>query len=167
MRALSYADLREFPEHTAERMMVSYGSKLLLSATHGTEPPEWPVPHHREPRQYIPKPRARRPARHRSEPGPIARAIMHDAATAFGINAADLNSDNRSPVLVYARAVVIRLLRDRLNPDGTPRFSTAMIGDYLHRDHSTVCHALSRFEDYCRFKPQVRDVYEALRRCAA
>lgn len=161
MRPLLYTNLSEFSPAIAERMMMRYGSALLLHRTNGTAPPEWPVPRYRKP-PSPPKPRS--PSVRRAPvPNAAVRQIIADVAEAFGITEAELLGKGRLPHMVNARSVVVRLLRDRKRQDGEHIYPTTVIGAFLDRDHSTVCYALRHFDDRRRHHPLVGKVYEALR----
>lgn len=99
-----------------------------------------------------------------TSPHPAAvREIIAKVAEAFGFTPDVLTSDRKFIAAVHARAVAIRLIRDRTWENGEHKHSTTTIGRYFGRDHSTVCHALSHFPDYCRHHPEVGEIYEALR----
>jgi chromosomal replication initiation ATPase DnaA len=47
---------------------------------------------------------------------------------------------------------------------GAHRLSLPQIAKMVNRlDHTTICHALSQFDVYCRYDPEVRAVYAALK----
>lgn len=167
---LPLSQLREIPDELANRMMVAHGSRMLLRALQGEPEPPVALPPLiiRRPRQ----PKRRHPyiaVRARPEaalPTPV-RAIMQAVADSFEITLEDLRGPGRGKCLVYARAVAFRLIRNREYPHGEPRYSLPRIGSFFGRDHSTVCHAMDHFDDYCRHQPEVAAVYESLREMAA
>lgn len=61
----------------------------------------------------------------------------------FGINEADVFGKSKSPEFVSARYVFCQILYSK----GLLRNKTA-IGKLMDRDHSTVCNALKRHEDF-------------------
>lgn len=155
---ISLAVLRSYyPDEVAFRIMVREGSAELLRALRG------------EPR--LPDKRAlRRRVRHKTDKAPKVKAvppepvrrILADVAGALDITVEELTGRRRWPILVDARAVAIKLIRERVGPDGEPKYSTPRIGAFLNRDHSTVLHALDNLDIYFRRSPEIKAVYEAL-----
>lgn len=87
---------------------------------------------------------------------PSASHLIHAVARAFYIAPADLTGGKRNKVLVAARAVIAKLLRER-NPDvwSYPKIARA-IG---RKDHSTVINLIDTWEQRCRQIPAMRQVY--------
>jgi chromosomal replication initiation ATPase DnaA len=92
-----------------------------------------------------------------------AREMIAAVANEFGLAPEDITSKSRAAKHVIARAVVIRLLRDRKRGNGEHAFSTPQIGWLLGRDHSTICHSLDQFGDYISRSPKAEQVYSDLR----
>jgi len=95
------------------------------------------------------------------EPPHLARAVgnelLRDVARCFGLTVADLKGRGRDTMLVQARSVCARLLRDR-------GLSYPHVGRILGgRDHSTIIHALDQFGMYCNANAMVRDTYQLMR----
>jgi chromosomal replication initiation ATPase DnaA len=94
----------------------------------------------------------------------LGKGVVLATAAAFDQTYKALIGKERSTQLVLARSVAARLLRDQVWSNGTPRFSYPQIGRLLgSRDHSTICHAISRFDYYCEHYPRIVPIYEALR----
>lgn len=110
----------------------------------------------RRKRRYVPM--AQRPVF--DAPATI-RKIINDVADAFGIPPEWMISADRSQEAVHARAVAIRLVRDRTWQNGEPRHSTTAIGRFFKREHSTICHTLRMFEIYAR-RQGVSEIYRRL-----
>lgn len=153
--------LSGIPDQLGNRMMMVHGSRALLRALNG-EPEEAPSP--------VPlriKRDGRNPYVPVSNRPPLAvpkvvRKIIEQTAEAFEVHPDEMWGGNKVRPLVLARAVAIRLIRDRAWESGAPKHSTTTIGRYLRRDHSTICHALEHFDDYAKQWPEVAEVYERL-----
>jgi len=91
--------------------------------------------------------------------GSSAKLLVHAVAKAFYIAPDDLLSDRRNKVLVAARAVIAKLLRER-NSDvwSYPKIARA-IG---RKDHSTVINLIDTWEQRCRQIPAMREVYKMM-----
>jgi chromosomal replication initiation ATPase DnaA len=63
--------------------------------------------------------------------------VIENVAKRYGLNAADLTSESRSQYVLKARWQAIRELHDL-------GLSSVEIGYLLHRDHTTILHALKR-----------------------
>lgn len=164
---LNSGELQGIPERTANRMMMVRGSGMLLRAIRGEPEPD-------EPPACLAVREKPRPRKHQAPyipvqarptiPAPMAvRAVIDAAAEAFGLEPEQLLGRGKRRAVLMARAVAIRLIRDRTWENGEPRHSTPTIGGYFGRDHSTVCWALEHFETYCRQFPAVGEIYEKLR----
>lgn len=165
---LTCAQLSGIPEELANRMMMRHGSTRLLRALHGEPEPVEPV----EP-VAAPLPTRRLPSRHRAPYVPVAerdptplpmavRKILAAVAEAFNVSRDDLTGKARGRYMVVARVIAIRLIRNRTNKDGLPIHSATTIGGYFGRDHSTILHALDRFEVYCRQYPEAERIYREI-----
>jgi hypothetical protein len=95
-------------------------------------------------------------------PEPV-RDILNAAAAQFGLSLELLLSKRKWRELVLARAVAIRLIRDRRWQNGAHRHSLPQIALYMNRDHSTIKNALEQFGEYERQFPEVQQVYDSLR----
>lgn len=73
----------------------------------------------------------------------LTMAVIESVATDFGLCAAHVLGASRRREYIWARAVAIRLLNEQ-------GLSAAGIGRKLHRDHSTILHALKHFDAYAR-----------------
>jgi hypothetical protein len=157
--------LSGIPEETANRLMMAHGSGMLLRALRGDpEPPLPPLETRlrdrtgRLRRVYVPVDQRALP------PAPEhVRNLIASIAEAFGLTADDLTGKRRLPRIVHARALAIRLIRERTWADGTPRHTVERIGNFLGREHTTISYALENFERYCEQSPDMRAVYERLR----
>lgn len=91
--------------------------------------------------------------------GPGASLLIHAVAQAFYIAPDQLLGDGRNKVLVAARAVVAKILRER-NPAvwSYPKIARA-IG---RSDHSTVINLIDTWEQRCRQIPAMREVYKMM-----
>lgn len=158
---LAMSRLHDIPDETANRMSVRHGSDALLRAMRGEPEPEKPTLAMRLKVGRQPHlPVSARP----DIPTPTAvREVLDAVVEVFGISLADLKGRGKAREYVLARAVAVRLIRDRVWEDGAPRHSLPMIGRYLGRDHSTICHALDNFDRYARRWPEVDEAYQALR----
>lgn len=162
---LAIRDLHGVPDELANRMMMAYGSKVLLRRLRGEpEPcealalrrPSKPA-RRRDPRPYVPvlqRPESRLPE--------IIRVILSETAAEFEVSVDDLTGRSRAKYLCCARAVAYRLMRDRRKPNGE-LYSMNQIAGFVRRDHTTIIHSLSQFENYCRAYPEVSEHYERLR----
>lgn len=82
--------------------------------------------------------------------------IFAEIETAFSLPSGGLLGDTRQVEYVSARAVAIRIFRDR-------GYSLSMIARLIKRkDHSTVLHALVSFGHYAHRDPRVMLAYRAL-----
>lgn len=94
----------------------------------------------------------------------IGWGIIGAVAEAYGMTVPELLGRGRKRRHVHARAVAARLLRDVKWGNGTPHFSFPQIAKMVNRmDHTTICYALGQFDVYCRYDPEVRAVYAALK----
>ena len=167
---LNLESLREpaFPVEPAFADMMERGSAMLLRAMRG-QPEE--APPQRPPLQFTVRPNKNGPYVPVSQrprlPAPQAvREIIAKVAEAFDITPERLTGIGRSKHLVMARAVAIRLIRDRTWNGDEPRHSLPTIGRFFGRDHSTICHAIQHFPAYCKAWPEVGEIYERLRDAA-
>ena len=87
----------------------------------------------------------------------IASDLIASVAEAFRMTPADITGDGREQRFVHARAVVVRIMRDR--GWSFPRIGRVLGG----RDHSTTINAASKFDIYARQNDQVVAVYQAHR----
>jgi len=156
--------LTGIPEETANRLMMAHGSGMLLRALRGIPEPALPPLETRLRdrtgrlrRLYVPISERQFPT-----PQPI-RDLIATVAGAFGLKSDDLVGKSRLPRIVHARAVAIRLIRERTWADGSPRHTVERIGNYLGREHTTISHALQSFDHYCERSHDMRAVYERLR----
>lgn len=95
---------------------------------------------------------------------PIGRAIIESVADWFELSVGELIGNSRKAYDVSARMVAIRLLRDVTWDSGHPRFSYPQIGSMLGgRDHSTVIHAITTFDDRARKYGEMTEAYKALK----
>lgn len=163
---LSMASLRHegVPEELANRMSVAHGSRQLLRALNGEPEPE-PEPQWERPPE--PKPRNKtRKAIPKDLPISIPKAVrdvIQSVADAFEVTPVEMRGKGKWTRLVHARAVAIRLIRERTWETGEPKHSLPSIGRYFQRDHSTICHSLDNFASYARQFPEIEEIYQALR----
>lgn len=159
---LSLASLMvDYPDETAHRMMVRHGSGMLLRALRGEPEPTRPtraILYRGSESRYVPVGQ-----RHTLAAPRAVRDILTAVADAFDMPEQALVGRGKSNPEKLARSVAIRLIRDRTWQNGEPIYSTITIGGFFKRDHSTICHALSMFETYCKNYPQVGEIYAELR----
>ncbi len=99
-------------------------------------------------------------------PGEMLGArIVRITAEAYGYTVPEMRSKGRNRRLVCARIVAARLLRNATQSDGSHRFSTVQIARLIGRgDHSTVVYLLGMFGPYRRAYPEMKAIYNLLRR---
>lgn len=168
MSALKIASLRNegIPEELANRMMVAHGSRELLRCLRG-EPEPVVMPTFKRSLVKVERPYiAVRDMPPLALPS-VVRGIIEEVADAFEVDFDELRGIGKAKALVLARAVAIRLIRDRTWKNGEPKHSFPTIGRYLRRDHSSICHSVSQFDHYAKQFPEVREVYESLKEMAA
>jgi len=156
---LPFSQLRDIPDETANRMMMVNGSAQLLRAIHGE-----PEPLERTPTRS-PSRRGYTPVSDRlpmAVPSSV-RIIIEQVAEVFEVHPEEMRGQNKARELVLARAVAIRIIRERTWETGEPKHSLPTIGRYFRRDHSTIAHALAHFDEYSRVHPEIQEVYESLR----
>ena len=68
------------------------------------------------------------------------REILRECANEYGCTVADLMGDSRRSEIVHARRKAMYLIYSR----GT--MSKAGVGRYMKKDHTTVMHALKKYE---------------------
>lgn len=154
---------RDYPEETANRMMMARGSALLLRALKG-EPEPKPIPTWKERivggKNYVPvseRPKFGAPR--------AVRELIEAVEEAFELDPGAICGKVRDTRHILARSLLIRLVRDRKWVNGEHKHSTTTIGRYLDRDHSTICNALTKFDIYCTQFPEVAELYEKLSPC--
>jgi hypothetical protein len=92
------------------------------------------------------------------------REIIAKVAEAFDVTPDEIIGRRRAMLFVLARATAVQLVRDRMWESGEHRHTITQIGCFFgNRDHSTICYALDRFQDYLRHYQQVREAYDKLR----
>lgn len=62
-------------------------------------------------------------------------------AEAHGLTVEDLKGRSKVKKIAWPRQEAMYLMTEEVNPDGSPRWSFFQIGEWFHRDHSTVVHA--------------------------
>ncbi|WP_158610976.1 helix-turn-helix domain-containing protein [Aurantiacibacter spongiae] len=83
--------------------------------------------------------------------------LLSSVADTFGLSVDDIKSASRRAPAVSARAVIVRILRER-------EISYAVIGRILGgRDHTTVIHAADNWDVYAKRDPRVVRAYLELR----
>lgn len=73
-------------------------------------------------------------------------SIAARVAVAHGYTLKDLHGPRRHRLLAYARFEAMWLMRQLRTLDGAYRYSLTQIGNFFDRDHTTVLHALNRYE---------------------
>ena len=86
----------------------------------------------------------------------VAKELMVAVARAFDADYEALCSPSRQGKLVAARAVFVRILRERGN-------SYPQIARRLKRDHSTVIHMHRTFDIRVKLHPEMLSVYETIK----
>lgn len=95
---------------------------------------------------------------------PTGVAIVKTVADWFNLRPEDIKGRSRKGYVVSARMVAIRLLREVKWSNGQSRFSYPQIGSMVGgRDHSTVIHAITVFDDRARRYGEMTEAYEALK----
>jgi len=96
----------------------------------------------------------------------VGQRIVRLTASAFGYTVDEMLARKRSRRLVLARIVAARLLRnERWKHNGEHKFSLPQIARILRRtDHSTICYSLEMFGPYRRQYPEMKALYNLLRR---
>jgi hypothetical protein len=163
---LSMATLRNegIPDELANRMSMAHGSRQLLCAIKGEPEPE-PEPQWERPPAPKPRVKTRKPV---PKDMPIiipkaVRDVIQRVADVFEVTPAEMRGKGKWTRLVHARAVAIRLIRERRWETGDHKHSLPSIGLYFNRDHSTICHSLDHFDTYAKQFPEIAEIYEALR----
>lgn len=75
----------------------------------------------------------------------------------FGVKRADLFSDNRTIRIAEARQALAWALRQH-------DWSLESIGDFLHRDHTTIIYAVKTIERRAAYRPRLAERLAALAR---
>lgn len=155
---LSYAALSDIPEETRNRMSVSFGSRQLLRAIRG-EPLEIPQVHdYVRVRPSVRKPKITQPPKAVT---PYASQVIAAVEAAFDLEPGELLIRDRHAGKTHARAIAVRLLRDRMR-GAEHVYSTPRIAAMFNRDPSTITHSLSMFSIYCR-NERVANIYASLK----
>ena len=81
-----------------------------------------------------------------------AAELITAVARHFAVERSEILGASRRRCLLYPRAVIIRILRDRGH-------SFPVIGRLLKRDHTTIMYHAERFEAYEKAYPMVRSAY--------
>lgn len=110
-----------------------------------------------------PKPRAQS-FRHNATNGHastgFADALVSRVCDGLGISLKEFLGASRKKRLVAARALVVRVLRERNSLMYSYPRCAAIVG---RKDHTTMIHAYHNFETYCAQFPEVAKVYDELR----
>lgn len=153
------------PDETKYRMMMRRGSTMLLNALRPV-PADDPKPVRKTlpPPKRKPRPRVMCSIPKTSDTVPAeVRKIIAAVAERFDLTVEAMIGRGRSRHSVIARAVACRLIRERTWSNGLPRHTIQRIGQFLNRDHSSICHALDSFEIYTKHFPEALEMYLELR----
>ena len=89
-----------------------------------------------------------------------AAGIIAQVCEALEIPREAFSSESRQKYLVAARALVVKLLRER----NASIYSYPRIAEIVGRgDHSTMINAMRKFEIYCRLYPEIAALYLQMR----
>lgn len=89
-----------------------------------------------------------------------ADSVIERVCDAMDLPRETFFSSSRQKYVVAARAVVVRVLRDR----NAAIYSYPRIAEIVGRnDHSTMIHAYQQFDHYCTLFPILRPLYDELR----
>ena len=89
-----------------------------------------------------------------------ASRLIEEVCEALDIPRVAFSSDSRQKFLVAARALVVRLLRDR----SVALYSYPRIAEIVGRgDHSTMINAMNKFDHYCTLFPEIAALYLEMR----
>lgn len=94
------------------------------------------------------------PAWYQPRPRQFPADLVKLIGEAVGASYAEMLGSARTGVVIAARAVVYKILRER-------GLSLPQIGRHMaNRDHTTVMNALEKFPYYCKRYPEARAAYE-------
>lgn len=89
-----------------------------------------------------------------------ASRLIDDVCAALDIPREAFSSDSRQKFLVAARALVVKLLRER----SVTLYSYPRIAEIVGRgDHSTMINAMRKFDHYCTLFPEIAALYLEMR----
>lgn len=89
-----------------------------------------------------------------------ATRLIDEVCEALDIPRKAFSSDSRMKFLVAARALVVRLLRER----SVALYSYPRIAEIVGRgDHSTMINAMNKFDHYCTLFPEIAALYLEMR----
>lgn len=89
-----------------------------------------------------------------------AAGLIDQVCEALDIPRQAFSSDSRQKFLVAARALVVRLLRER----SVALYSYPRIAEIVGRgDHSTMINAMNKFDHYCTLFPEIAALYLEMR----
>ena len=89
-----------------------------------------------------------------------ASRLIDEVCEALDIPRKAFSSDSRQKFLVAARALVVKLLRDR----SVSLYSYPRIAEIVGRgDHSTMINAMNKFDHYCTLFPEIAALYLEMR----